>query len=269
MECGHFHHLPCVSQWLFPGGGGGVTAAEGGERLATPPSTSCLLDVSSIALPKLNRKQKAVARWVEDGYSGYSFSQPPEVRVSRISLEERSARIRPHQPPPPQPPPAAASTAAAPGHRKATTHRSKRRARAHRNEAEANRLPAAVSEGRALGVQVQPLMAVLMSPRPSNECSPQNILDMESGGQESHSSPEPLSRPQLSVTCLELPPPAAPKSALPWRPPLLRGAARPLGHQGATARGPHSSRSLALDCSKMSLSSRLQRNHKFIEAIID
>ncbi|KAG8281676.1 hypothetical protein J6590_054566 [Homalodisca vitripennis] len=68
-----------------------------------------------------------------------------------------------------------------------------------------SRLPLSVTLGRALGAQVQPLMAILMSPR-ARTCS----LDSDVSGEEEHSDEDEKTSskakvPLLSITSLELP----------------------------------------------------------------
>ncbi|XP_075214017.1 uncharacterized protein LOC142320212 [Lycorma delicatula] len=226
MACGHYYHMPCVSQWLLQGKTNAV----------------CLLDMSN-NLQKL-RRQKAVARWVQDSYnSGYMCSQPPEVRVSRISLEQRR-----RQPPPPllaAPPAALLPTKPKPTRKK--------RQRRLGELPSTDRLPMSVTASRALSVQVQPLMAVLMSPRNLEECSPTNLPEKENGSVQEEEKEVGQKKIQLSIKSLELPETANhPSRGIIRRFPPRIPSSRRMPKRAVS----HPLPSFALGCRKISLSPR-------------
>ncbi|XP_046670814.1 uncharacterized protein LOC124360881 isoform X2 [Homalodisca vitripennis] len=130
---------------------------------------------------------------------------PPEVRVVRLSLTTRPQE--PRAPPPelpraPRPPRQHVSPL------RVRPRRTKKKKKSQQIQTDADmdsKLPLSVTLGRALGAQVQPLMAILMSPR-ARTCS----LDSDVSGEEEHSDEDEKTSskakvPLLSITSLELP----------------------------------------------------------------
>ncbi|XP_054273597.1 uncharacterized protein LOC128993619 [Macrosteles quadrilineatus] len=128
---------------------------------------------------------------------------PPEVRVVRLSLTTRPQDVRgptelPRAPRPPR-------LTHSPLRLRPRRTRKKKGQKTSGGDTDNNKLPLSVTLGRALGAQVQPLMAILMSPRVrSSSLHSDDSAEDERSEDEAKTSPKSKT-PLLSITSLELP----------------------------------------------------------------